>query len=199
MTVNTFSKPQCKIYKHFSCFLYLIFPNQTIIEQLYVFLYYFIVIRFDWHAHYLGTMSGLNKVVLSCRKVPQKIFAQWQCIFYIYRQYNAFTQDETICMFIFSYLNIDFFYIFMYWILKTFWPVLSEYKLIYFIFTDVHVELPPLLKNYVFQKNYFKWCITVLFALFCYFWQIIMFLFRWICCNKILSADFALWVFGVFL
>jgi len=47
-------------------------------------------------------MTGLNKVVLSCRKVPQKIFAQ--CIFYIYRQYNAFTQDET--MFIFSYLNI---------------------------------------------------------------------------------------------
>ena len=105
MTVNTFSRPQCKIYKHFSFFLYLIFPNQTIIEQLYVFLYYFIVIRFDWHAHYLGTMSGLNKVVVSCRKVPQ-IFLQWQCIFYIYRQYNAFTQDETTCMFIFSYLNI---------------------------------------------------------------------------------------------
>ena len=32
-----------------------------------------------------------------------------------------------------------------------------------------NVELPPLLKNYVFQKNYFKWCVTVLFALFCYF------------------------------
>jgi hypothetical protein len=32
-----------------------------------------------------------------------------------------------------------------------------------------NVELPPLLKNYVFQKNYFKWYVTVLFALFCYF------------------------------
>jgi hypothetical protein len=32
-----------------------------------------------------------------------------------------------------------------------------------------NVELPPLLKNDVFQKNYFKWCVTVLFALFCYF------------------------------
>jgi hypothetical protein len=32
-----------------------------------------------------------------------------------------------------------------------------------------NVELPPLLQNDVFQKKYFKWCVTVLFALFCYF------------------------------
>ena len=32
-----------------------------------------------------------------------------------------------------------------------------------------NVKLPPLLQNDVFQKNYFKWCVTVLFALICYF------------------------------
>ena len=54
------------------------------------------------------------------------------------------------------------------------------------------------MKNDIFNFFYFKWCVTVLFALFCYFWQIIMFFLRWFCCNKILSADFALWVFVFF-
>jgi hypothetical protein len=61
-----------------------------------------------------------------------------------------------------------------------------------------NVELPPLLKNNVFQKNYFKWCVTVCLLCFVIFWQIIMFLLRWFCCIKILSADFALWVFVFF-
>ena len=33
---------------------------------------------------------------------------------------------------------------------------------------------------------------------FVIFWEIIMFLLRWFCCNRILSVDFALWVFVFF-
>lgn len=50
---------QCNIYKHFLSFLYMIFSNQTIIEQVYL-CFFIIVLRL-----YLIDI-GLNNVVLSC-------------------------------------------------------------------------------------------------------------------------------------
>jgi hypothetical protein len=44
-------------------------------QSLFVFLYYFIVIIFDWHTHYMGTMIDLNKVVLSSHNNKIKLLS----------------------------------------------------------------------------------------------------------------------------